>query len=180
MQQKDKHHYKLENLHILVVDDSRSIRGLVIEILRELGVGRVSYATDGATAMRMMDPNVKRSSYDEVYTFDMIISDWMMEPVSGLELLQWIRAHENETIRYIPFIMLTGYGDQPRILQARDTGTTEFLAKPVSVKSLVNHILMVIDRPRKFILSDNFKGPDRRRRSLPIDFPERRDDDKKS
>lgn len=180
VKQKAPNHYKLENLHVLVVDDSRSIRGLVVEILRELGVGRISYATDGATAQRMMDPSVKRSSFDEVFNFDIIISDWMMDPVNGLELLQWVRAHKNESIRYVPFIMLTGYGDTPRILQARDAGATEFLAKPVSVKSMVNHLLMVIDRPRKFIISDSFAGPDRRRRNTPIDFPDRRTGEKKS
>ncbi|TAH33116.1 MAG: response regulator [Alphaproteobacteria bacterium] len=178
--QKSPHHYKLENLQILVVDDSRSMRSLVIEILRELGVGRVNYAPDGASAMKMIDPQSNRSSgFEETFSFDIIISDWMMEPVSGIELLKWIRAHKVESIRYTPFIMLTGYSDQKRIFEARDAGITEFLAKPISVKSLTEHLLTVIDRPRKFIISEKFMGPDRRRRVAPIDFPDRRTTAKK-
>ncbi len=178
--QKSPHHYKLENLQVLVADDSRSMRSLVIEILRELGVGRVNYAPDGATAMKMIDPQANRNSgYEESYNFDIVISDWMMEPVSGIELLKWMRAHKTESIRYTPFIMLTGYSDQKRILEARDAGITEFLAKPISVKSLTDHLLTVIDRPRKFIISESFIGPDRRRRIIPIDFPDRRASSKK-
>lgn len=177
---KSNQAYKLEHLQILVVDDSRSMRGLVVEILRELGVGKVSYATDGANAMKMIDPASKRgSAFDEILNFDIVISDWMMEPVSGIELLQWMRSHTNESIKYMPFIMLTGYSDQKRILAARDAGMTEFLAKPISVKSLVGHVLTVIDRPRKFIISEKFVGPDRRRKSMPIEFPDRRVSNKK-
>ncbi len=176
---KSPHRYKLEHLHILVVDDSRSMRNLIVEILREMGAGRVSYATDGANAMKMMEPSAKRGQFDEVLSFDIIISDWMMEPVSGIELLKWIREHKDESIKYMPFIMLTGYSDQKRIFEARDNGMTEFLAKPISVKSLTDHLLVVIDRPRKFIVSDKFVGPDRRRRVTPIDFPERRESMKK-
>ncbi len=180
--QKAANHYKLDKLCVLVADDSRSMRSLVIEILRELGVGRVMYATDGANAMKMIDPMTGKSSgaiVDEIITYDIVISDWMMEPVTGIELLKWMRAHKNETIRYTPFIMLTGYSDQRRIIEARDAGMTEFLAKPISVKSLTDHLLTVIDRPRKFIMSEQFMGPDRRRRTIPIDHPDRRNANKK-
>ncbi len=172
-------HYKLDNLHILVVDDSRSMRGLVTEILKEIGVGRVTNAQDGAQAMKLMEPGSQKSQYDEALFFDIVISDWMMDPVTGLEFLQWVRQHKNESIRYVPFIMLTGFSDQPRIFKARDTGITEFLAKPISVKTLVDHLLTVIDRPRPFIVHESYTGPDRRRRKVHIDFPDRRISEKK-
>lgn len=182
MNKKPLSTYKLDALHLLVIEDSRAMRSLIIEILREVGIGRVSNAADGLAAQKLLDPSMNNAGnagmFDEMANYDMVIADWMMEPVTGIELLRWMRIHKNETIRYMPFIMLTGYSDQKRIFEARDAGMTEFLAKPISVNSLVGHLLTVIDRPRKFIVSGNFVGPDRRRRSTPIDFPDRRNSNK--
>lgn len=169
-----KQHYKLERLHVLLVEDSSSMRMLVSEILKEIGVGRVSTATSGQMAMNYLEP-AARNSLDEVLHFDLVISDWVMEPVSGLELLNWIRKHKSDDIRYLPFIMLSGYGDQAHIIKARDAGITEFMAKPVSVKTIVRYVLNVIDKPRPFIVSENYIGPDRRRRNQAIEFPDRRE-----
>lgn len=168
--------YKLDLLNILVVEDSRSMRQLIVEVLRELGVGKVMHTGDGISAQKMLDPSsaLSRADYDQLVNFDMVIADWMMENGNGIELLRWLRAHKTDTLRYMPFIMLTGYSDQKRIIEARDAGMTEFLAKPISVNSLTSHILTVIDRPRKFIVTKNFTGPDRRRKTAPIDFPDRR------
>ena len=176
MSSKPSSTYNLDTLHVLVVEDSRSMRGLVVEILREVGVGRVSNTQHGLAAQKILDPSSSnsKSMFDEIMNVDVVISDWMMEPVSGIELLRWMRAHKNESIRYMPFIMLTGYSDQKRIFEARDAGMTEFLRKPISVNSLVGHLLTVIDRPRKFILTDKFIGPDRRRKNVPTEFPDRR------
>ena len=63
------------------------------------------------------------------------------------------------------------------MLQARDAGVTEFMAKPVSVKALCARINAIIDAPRPFIRANGYFGPDRRRRVLPFNGPERRNDD---
>jgi DNA-binding response OmpR family regulator len=63
------------------------------------------------------------------------------------------------------------------VLQARDAGVTEFMAKPVSVKALCARINAIIDSPRPFIRASGYFGPDRRRRALPFNGPDRRGED---
>ena len=60
------------------------------------------------------------------------------------------------------------------MIEARDSGVTEIIAKPVSLRSLYSRIVAVIERPRPFIRTPDYFGPDRRRRQIPIDFEDRR------
>jgi two-component system chemotaxis response regulator CheY len=64
---------------------------------------------------------------------------------------------------YVPIIMLTGHSEKKRVVAARDAGVTEFLAKPISAKSLYQRILNVVANPRPFIKTKSYFGPDRRR-----------------
>jgi DNA-binding response OmpR family regulator len=64
---------------------------------------------------------------------------------------------------YVPIIMLTGHSEKKRVVAARDAGVTEFLAKPISAKSLYHRVLNVVANPRQFIKTKNYFGPDRRR-----------------
>jgi DNA-binding response OmpR family regulator len=71
--------------------------------------------------------------------------------------------------------MVTGYADRDKVAAARDMGVTEMLAKPFSVTSLAQRLLQVIDRPRQFVHTHDYFGPDRRRQNLgPSDGAERR------
>ena len=96
---------------------------------------------------------------------DMIMSNWQMEPVDGTMLLKWVRRHRESLDRFIPFIMVSGYGDSERVAEARDLGANEFIAKPYSVGQLLTRLMMVVSSPRQFVLLDTFFGPDRRRRT---------------
>jgi DNA-binding response OmpR family regulator len=81
----------------------------------------------------------------------------------GLELTQMIRQPGANANPYVPIIMLTGHSEKKRIIGARDAGVTEFLAKPISAKSLYERILNVVANPRPFIKTKSYFGPDRRR-----------------
>ena len=94
--------------------------------------------------------------------------------LSGIDFLKWIRNHQSDGIRFMPFIMLTAYSDHTRVMAARDAGANEVLAKPVSVHNLVRRLLFVIETPRPFVSCPTYFGPDRRRKSIPINFPDRR------
>jgi two-component system, chemotaxis family, chemotaxis protein CheY len=75
----------------------------------------------------------------------------------------------------VPIIMLSGHSEKNRVMQARDAGVTEFLAKPIAAKALYERILSVVLNPRPFIRTATFFGPDRRRNVNPNYFgPERR------
>jgi DNA-binding response OmpR family regulator len=77
----------------------------------------------------------------------------------------------------VPIIMMTGYSAQPRVIDARDQGVTEFLVKPFSASDLAKRIAYVINRPRDFVDSKKFFGPSRRRKRDEYSGPERRKDD---
>lgn len=159
---------QLEKLTILLAEDNKPMRGLVRDILTALGVGTVLEAADGQAAMKQL----------ATHTVDIVILDWNMEPMDGMELTRRIRTSPESPDQFVPIIMLSGHTERARVIAARDAGVTEFMAKPVSVKALCARISAIIDNPRPFIRADGYFGPDRRRRELPFNGPDRRADDK--
>ena len=87
-----------------------------------------------------------------------------MDPEDGIALVKWLRSRTDSPDKYIPIIMLTGYSERNRVLEARDSGVTEFLAKPVSTKAIYSRLVAIVDNPRPFIRTESYFGPDRRRR----------------
>ncbi|MEI6101921.1 MAG: response regulator, partial [Eubacteriales bacterium] len=94
---------------------------------------------------------------------DVILLDWEMPGMSGIELTRLIRSSEKGPNRFIPIVMLSGYSVREQVIEARDAGVTEFLCKPVSAKALYKRIVSMITEPRPFVSSSTFFGPDRRR-----------------
>lgn len=156
----------LANIRFLIIDDNAFARTLIRRILLQFGASDIQESRDGAAAMT------------DVITFkpDIIISDWMMKPVDGMEFVRWLREGNDSPAPFTPVIMVSAFSHIANILQARDAGINEFLAKPISAKSLLGRIQAVIDKPRQFVRADNFFGPDRRRRPLPHRGEERRDE----
>ncbi len=157
--------YDLERLSFLVIDDNYHMRRLVKSILNALGIRQVREAEDGADALKVL----------QTFDADMVIVDWNMEPIDGLEFTKLVRTSDDSPNIYIPLIMLTGHTEMSRVFQARDAGVNEFLAKPVSAKKLYQRIKAIIETPRQFIRTPNYFGPDRRRKDDPAySGPERR------
>lgn len=146
--------FKFEKLSILVVEDTVPMQKLVTSVLETLGVGRVWTASDGQAGFEMFCNENP----------DIVITDWHMIPVSGIELVNQIRRSDMSPNKMVPVIMMTGYSALPRVAEARDEGTTEFLVKPFSANDLARRIAYVINKPRDFVDSEDFFGPDRRRR----------------
>jgi DNA-binding response OmpR family regulator len=144
----------LSRLCVLIVDDNTHMRLIVTEILRSLGVGTIKAAADGADALKMM----------RVVEADIVIADIDMAPLDGLELTRLLRTSKDSPNPYVPIIMLTGHTEAFRVVEARDAGIDEFLAKPISVSSLYSRMRAVIERRRLYIRSKGYVGPDRRRR----------------
>ena len=159
--------YNIESLHFLIVDDNMMMRRLLRSIFHSFGVRHLKEAGDGAEAFRSL----------ATFPADVIVVDWRMEPVDGLKFTRLIRTGEDSPDPFVPILMLTGNTEKQRVFEARDAGVTEFLAKPVSARKLYDRITSMIERPRFFIRSATYFGPDRRRRDDP-DYtgPERRRD----
>lgn len=161
--------FQFGKLSVLVVEDTPPMRKLLCSVLETLGVGQI-YSSDngesGYEQCRKMNP-------------DIVIADWQMEPMNGIELTKEIRTNQLSPNRMVPIILVTGYSAITRVAQARDAGVTEFIVKPFSANDLAKRLAYVINKPRDFIDSDRYFGPDRRRRQAP-DYkgPFRREDDK--
>lgn len=132
------------------------MRELVCSVLDTLGVGRVYTAENGEQGFTVFCNKEP----------DIVITDWLMLPVSGIELVEKIRRDKQSPNKTAPIIMMTGFSAMPRVAQARDYGTTEFLVKPFSANDLATRVAYVINKPRDFIKSEKYFGPDRRRLKL--------------
>lgn len=133
------------------------MRRLMAAVLTSLGVGRVVTADEG-------EEGYKRFLE---YKPDIVLTDWLMKPVDGLEMTKLIRNCPLAEKRYTPIIMVTGYTAESRIREARDAGVTEILVKPFTAADLTRRLAYVVNRPRDFVECDGFFGPDRRRRADP-------------
>jgi len=154
-----------KRLRFLVVDDNAHMRRIVRTLLHGFGAREVYEAEDGAAGLESFTHNLP----------DIVILDWAMPMFDGIELTKMIRQPGANPNPFVAIIMLTGHSERKRVMDARDAGITEFLAKPISAKALHERIVNVVANPRAFIKTATYFGPDRRRGvSATYSGPERR------
>ena len=119
---------------ILVVDDYRTMVRIVRNLLQQLGFDHVEDASDGASALVKLRQK----------PFALVISDWMMEPMSGLGLLRAVRA--DPALKALPFIMVTAENRKDRIAKAERAGADGFIVKPFNAEALGARITAVMGR----------------------------------
>ncbi len=121
-----------KNLQILIVDDQQSMRELTRHCLKQIGVNQVTAARSGEEALDALGKT----------KFDLIISDWNMDGISGLELLTKIRS--NAVIKALPFIMATGQKDKAQVIAAKEAGANNYIVKPFSASDLRKRVEAVL------------------------------------
>jgi len=156
--------YDLSQIKVLVAEDYAPMRKLLGQILFELNVADFQLVANGKEAIDFLAE----------YRADILIVDNVMEPISGTELTRMVRAGETPLDRGTPIIMVSGETSRELIVDARDAGINEFLAKPISTQMLLQRIIAIADNPRGFVETSNFYGPDRRRRQMRFPGLERR------
>ncbi len=149
--------YNLKNAGILVVEDMAPMLALTKSILNILGFQDIYGATSGEEAFEVFQAKKP----------DLVITDWALGEMNGIDLTNKIRKDPKSVNPYVPIILMTGYSSIPRVEIARDGGITEFLVKPFMAKDLYARIVQVVEKPRQFVESGDFFGPDRRRRKNP-------------
>ena len=159
--------YKLDKLSVLIVEDMLPMLTLTKSLLHIFGFRKIYTARDGVEGYNLYFNKQP----------DLIITDWHMDSMDGLDLIHKIRTDEDSPTPYIPIILMTGYSNQKRVEKARDNGMTEFLMKPYTAKDLCNKSVQLIEKPRTFVKCNGFIGPDRRRRVDAYDGPIRRTED---
>ena len=116
------------NMKILVVDDSATMRRIVANVLSMLGFANITTAINGKEALQALGSD----------DFDLVVSDWKMEPINGLDLLKKIRG--DEKLKDLPFIMLSAESDKRSIIETINNGVSEYIVKPFSKETLKGKI----------------------------------------
>jgi CheY-like chemotaxis protein len=158
----------LDRIKVLIVEDKAHMRALLRALLNALGVVEIFEAVHGENALEVL--RVKRC--------DLILSDMSMEPMDGLEFTRKVRGLERRLNPSVPIIMISGHTERDRVEAARDAGVNEFLVKPITLQNLTHRIAEAMERPRRFVQTPTYSGPDRRRKQRDnYSGPRRRQDD---
>ncbi len=143
------------------------MRALIRDILYSFGISNIQTAPEGSKA------------YAELRHFpaDIVLTDWEMDPLDGIDFTRMVRTSPDSPNPFVPIIMLTAHSSLERVIEARDVGVTEFLAKPVTARELYSRLVTVIEKPRQFVRASEYFGPDRRRTVKDFMGEERRGDE---
>jgi CheY-like chemotaxis protein len=166
--------YSLKNFTVLLVDDYEFMQDLCASMLRAFGIGGIMVCNSGAEAIELLTITQSQARNNSVKGIDLILTDWMMPDGSGVELIDWVRNHQSDQIRFTPIMLLSAFTSEDIVGIARDHGASEALVKPISAEKMAARILAMIDNPRPFVKTATFFGPDRRRKIVPWRQEERR------
>jgi|SRR5262245_34761521 two-component system chemotaxis response regulator CheY len=120
------------NMNILIVDDYKTMLRIVRNLLKQLGFNNVDEATDGSMALQKLREK----------NFGLVISDWNMEPMTGLQLLREVRA--DLKLKAMPFIMVTAESKTENVVAAKEAGVNNYIVKPFNAATLKEKIASVI------------------------------------
>lgn len=151
---------KPRTLQVLVIDANTFSRGLIGEILRSLNVTNISSARSEEMAANFL---LERPT-------DVILLSWEEgDSLDGLNFVRRLRKHEDDRLRRLPVILITAGLTRQMVINGRDAGVDEFLAKPISPMAMRQRLEMVIETPRPFVDCSVYLGPCRRRKN-PADY----------
>ena len=120
------------NMPILIVDDYKTMLKIIRNLLKQLGFSNIDEAMDGSAALQ----KIRSKNYG------LIISDWNMEPMSGLHLLKEVRLDAKS--KDVPFIMVTAESKSENIIAAKDAGVSNYIVKPFNAETLKSKISAVM------------------------------------
>ncbi len=147
---------KLEGVHFLLVDDNPHALDIMAQVVLGFGVRNMTKVESAAAARQA----IKRGG------IDIVLTDGQMPEESGYQLTRWIRHEASETMRYVPILIITGHTPQSDVTLGRDLGANFTIAKPLVPRILLQRLFWLSQEDRQFVLSDNYKGPDRRFKRL--------------
>ncbi len=120
------------NMQILIVDDYKTMLRIIRNLLKQLGFNNVDEATDGSDALSKL----------RAKDYGLVISDWNMEPMTGIQLLREVRA--DEKMRDMPFIMITAESKTENVIAAKEAGVSNYIVKPFNAATLKTKLTSVI------------------------------------
>jgi two-component system chemotaxis response regulator CheY len=121
-----------KTMNVLVVDDYKTMVRIVRNLLEQLGFHNIDEATDGPTALGMI-----RSK-----DYGLVLSDWNMQPMTGFEMLQKVRAEERT--KALPFVMVTAEAKTENVVAAKQAGVNNYIIKPFTLAVLKQKLTAVL------------------------------------
>lgn len=121
-----------KSMRILLVDDFKTMMKLTAGLLNQMGFHNIEEATDGGMALQKL----------KAAKFNLILSDWNMEPVNGLDLLKAVRA--DPTLKHIPVVLITAESKPENIIAAKKAGVNNYIVKPFNGHTLKEKLVSVI------------------------------------
>lgn len=122
-----------KNMKVLIVDDYNTMLRILRNLLKQLEFNNVEEASDGQQALEKV-----RAEGD----YGLIISDWNMEPMTGIQFLREVRADEN--LKHIPFIMVTAESKSENVIAAKEAGVSNYIVKPFNAETLKAKMVSVL------------------------------------
>ena len=119
-------------MNVLIVDDYKTMLRIIRNLLKQIDFNNVAEATDGVDALAKMRAN----------NFGLVISDWNMAPMTGLQLLQEVRA--DARLKQTPFIMITAESKTENVVAAKQAGVSNYIVKPFNAETLKEKIEKVL------------------------------------
>jgi two-component system chemotaxis response regulator CheY len=123
-----------KNIKILVVDDFATMRKVIRNLLKQVGYENIAEAEDGVLALRVLKSQ----------KVDLLISDWNMPNMTGLELLKAVRADED--LKTTPFLMVTAEALQDNVIAAVKAGVSNYIVKPFTAEVLNEKITKILEK----------------------------------
>ena len=120
------------NMKVLIVDDYKTMLRILGNLLKQLKFSNIEDAMDGSEALRKL----------RVGNFGLVISDWNMEPMTGIELLREVRA--DEKLKHLPFIMITAESKSENVIAAKEAGVSNYIVKPFNAETLKGKMVSVL------------------------------------
>jgi two-component system chemotaxis response regulator CheY len=120
------------DMPVLIVDDYKTMLRIIRNLLKQIGFNNVDEATDGQSALEKMREK----------QYGLVISDWNMEPMTGLELLQQVRADSD--LEGTPFVMITAESKTDNVVAAKEAGVSNYIVKPFNAATLRNKLSVVV------------------------------------
>ena len=120
------------NMNILIVDDYKTMLRIIRNLLKQLGFNNVDEATDGSMALQKLRDK----------DYGLVISDWNMEPMTGIQLLREVRA--DSKLKALPFIMITAESKTENVVAAKEAGVNNYIVKPFNADTLRKKMSSVI------------------------------------
>ncbi len=122
------------SMNVLIVDDYKTMLRIIRNLLKQIGFDNVDEASDGSAALK----SLREKDYG------LVISDWNMEPMTGLELLKEVRA--DEKLKETPFIMITAESKSENVIAAKQAGVNNYIVKPFNAETLKTKLQSVLGK----------------------------------